>query len=211
MKDSVRSYFIEFSKQFEGRVPCMYLDTHNPPLVTIGVGNLIDPLTEARNLPMRRLSDGGLASPKEIDTEWNRVKRDVSHAHDHTSYWRTTAQLTLPDDDIDSLVMSRLDRNNAYLQSRPAFHEFAAWPADAQLGLHSMAWAMGPAFRFPLFLDACYRGDFGSAAAQCHMDAEHNAGLVPRNRANLILFSNASRILRSTVFNPDVLVYPLSL
>lgn len=53
MHASVKSYFIAFSKQFEGRIHCMYLDTHDPPLVTVGVGNLIDPVSEAAKLPFR--------------------------------------------------------------------------------------------------------------------------------------------------------------
>ena len=42
MYDDVRAAFLSFTTRLEGRVPYMYLDIKG--LVTIGVGNLIDPV-----------------------------------------------------------------------------------------------------------------------------------------------------------------------
>src|SRR5580704_1499007 len=55
MYSSVRDIFPNFSKQFEGRVGWMYLDVKG--LVTIGVGNLIDPLPAAVGLPFVHRAD----------------------------------------------------------------------------------------------------------------------------------------------------------
>ena len=51
--------FRAFSKDLEGEVPNMYLDTHDPPLVTIGVGNMIEPIEVARRLDLVYKSDNG--------------------------------------------------------------------------------------------------------------------------------------------------------
>jgi hypothetical protein len=61
--------------------------------------------------------------------------------------------LELSDDAIDSLIIDRLTKNESFLKRQPWFQDFDTWPADAQLGLLSMAWAMGPAApgNFPSF------------------------------------------------------------
>ena len=46
---AVQSSFPAFSGRFEGRVPYMYLDVLG--LVTVGVGNLVDPVETAQALP----------------------------------------------------------------------------------------------------------------------------------------------------------------
>ena len=60
-----------------------------------------------------------------------------------------------------------------------------------------MAWAMGPAGpgAFPTFRAACQKLDFKTAAAECKMNEAGNPGLVPRNQANVTLFSNAAIVL----------------
>ena len=212
MYPSVRQQFIAFSKQFEGRMATMYLDTHAPPLVTVGVGNLIDPLSEALKLPFK-WKDSPMercATPQEIETEWNYIKSRVELSQRSASIWNTVTNLFLDDDGIDALVYQRLDANELILKRRAAFQNFEEWPGDAQLALHSMSWAMGPAFKFPLFEQACAKGDFSSAAAQCHMADSNNPGLVPRNRANFRLFMNAAQVVRNSGggLKPSTLYYP---
>jgi hypothetical protein len=75
------------------------------------------------------------------------------------------------------------------------FHCFDEWPADVQLGIHSMAWAMGAGFmrKFPKFTDACKACDWKRAAVECRMNTVNNPGLVPRNVANKKLFLTAAQ------------------
>lgn len=197
MRQNVRDGFIKFNEPFENRVDVFYLDTHQSligghltpdPLVTIGVGNLVDPLSEAIDLPMINISGGGEASKGEIMTEWSIVKGLTSHWQDKTDFWRRRAKLRLKDADINDLCMKRLLQNESILKGQNAFRDFESWPSGCQMALLSMAWAMGAGFGFPLFRAACRVKDWKRAAAECEMDASHNAGLRPRNAANKALF-----------------------
>ncbi len=74
MYPSVQSYFRIFSAPLEGCVPYMYLDVLG--LVTVGVGNLVDPITLAQALPLRFKNRPGIAAPgspatpDQIAAEW---------------------------------------------------------------------------------------------------------------------------------------------
>ena len=175
---------------------CMYLDTHSPPLVTTGVGNLIDPVSEAVKLPFFWKNRPGhpTATQIEIANEWNRVKSKTAYSHFHSSIWDVLTELGLDDAAIDSLVLDKAMQNEAILKKRVAFAQFDTWPADAQLGLLSMAWAMGPSFNFSFFAESCRKRDFASAAGQSHIDDRTNPGLTPRNAANVRLFANAAKV-----------------
>ena len=212
MHQSVRQFFIAFSKQFEGRMPVMYLDTHVPPLVTIGVGNLIDPVSEALGLPFlwKGTTPPRAANADEITSEWNHVKSQANLAHSASSVWNSVTHLFLGDAAIDNLIYQRLDANEAILKRRLPFTNYEMWPADAQLALHSMTWAMGPGFKFPQFELAIMRRDFAAAAAQSHIEDSTNPGLTPRNRANHRLFANAAKVDASQL-NPETLYYPQAL
>ena len=210
MYASVRQAFSAFSKQFEGRMSVMYLDTHTPPLVTIGVGNLIDPLPEALKLPFQWKQSAKAATPQEITAEWTRIKSLTQLAQNSASIWNTVTRLCLSEDAIDALIHQRLSANEALLKRRLPFVNYEVWPADAQLALHSMAWAMGPGFKFPLFELSMMRRDFAAAAQHCKMNDANNAGLTPRNKVNRQLFLNASQVDAQALI-PASLYYPKAL
>jgi len=220
MFDSVQSVFITFNTRFEGAVPYMYLDVKG--LVTIGVGNLIDPVQVAQALPFRFknrpdiASPGSPATPQQIAAEWHRLKNDASLARRGHLACEPITQLELSDDAINSLILGKLTDNQNFLKRQQWFQAFETWPADAQLGLLSMAWAMGPAGPggFPHFRAACQKLDFKTAANECKMDETGNPGVVPRNQANFTLFANAAVVLageaqgtfqRATLFYPQAL------
>ena len=220
MFPSVQSNFRAFNTTFEGSIPFMYLDIKG--LVTVAVGNLVDPVELAQALPFRFKNKPGIASPgtpaseDQIAAEWNTLKNNPSLATKGFKACEPITQLELNDDSIDALISDRLTRNESFLKRQQAFQDFDSWPADAQLGLLSMAWAMGPAGpgQFPHFRAACENLDFNTAAAECKMNEAGNPGLIPRNRANATLFSNAAIVLagedqgglqRSNLFYPRVL------
>lgn len=220
MFPAVQSGFPTFSTKFEGRVPYMYLDVLG--LVTVGVGNLVDPVLAAQALPFRFKNRPGVAAPgsaataDQIAAEWQMLKNDSSLKTRGYKACEPITQLELSDDAIDSLVIDRLTKNESFLKRQPWFQDFDTWPADAQLGLLSMAWAMGPAGpgNFPSFRAACQRLDFNTAAAQCKMNEAGNPGVVPRNQANFTLFSNAAIVVvgaaqgglqRANLYYPQVL------
>jgi GH24 family phage-related lysozyme (muramidase) len=214
---AVQSGFPAFSAKFEGRVSYMYLDVKG--LVTVGVGNLVDPVSAAQTLPFRFKNRPGITAPgspatsDQIAQEWQRLKSDPGLAIKTYQACDPITQLELSDDAIDALILSRLTQNESFLKRQQWFQGFDNWPADAQLGLLSMAWAMGPAGpgAFPNFRAACQKLDFATAAAQCKMNEAGNPGLIPRNQANVTLFSNAAIVLagaaRST-FQGSNLYYP---
>lgn len=212
MHPSVRSQFAAFATKFEGRVEYMYLDILQ--LVTVGIGNLIDPIDHALPLPFVYKNNPGVqASQAEIADEWNRVKAGgAALAQLGHLGAKPLTQLQLNPADIDHLVEAKLLQNEATLKSvTPEFAGFEQWPADAQLGLLSMAWAMGAAFaqppKWPNFRQAVASQDWDTAATQSHMNDTNNPGLRPRNFSNKVLFTNAARVIEQGL-PIDQLQYP---
>lgn len=216
MKKSVRAAFVGFTVPLEGLVTWFYADVKH--LITIGIGNLCDPISTALTLPLVR-PDGSDASRDEIAAEWNRVKArccmrtDAKHDAGCVAYLghRSTEAITslrLTPAGVDQVVLGRLDLNDALLLRR--FPDFEDWPADAQLATHSMAWACGPAFNFPRLAEALRARDFARAAAECHMDERNNHGLAPRNIANKRMYRNAARSM-AWHLDPDELHWPAEL
>jgi hypothetical protein len=208
MRASVLQQFSLFSARFEGREPMMYLDTHHPdPLVTTGVGNLIDPMELALNLPWVDALSGAPASQGEIMTEWSTVKSLTAHSGGPTSFWGMRAKLRLKPQGIDQLVNSKLLEFEAILKTRPCFNNWENFPADAQLGILSMSWAMGAEFNYPKFCQAASLADWATCAIECYIPDQANPGLRPRNEANIQLFQNAAIVARKNL-DPSILYYP---
>lgn len=217
MWDSVRSFWHPFNEPLESREHNMYLDIKG--LVSTGVGNLIDatatPLTpptpdeRARSLAMAgELNwlnpDGSTASPDEVAAEWDMVKSRMDLAPRGGGSFRSITTLKISDDEIDRFVSLKLLQFEAHLKSRPEFADFDSWPADAQLGLLSMAWGMGPAFRFPKFQAFVAAGDFDGAAGECRFNPEIGT-IVTRNDLNQQCFANAGRVVGEGL-DPSVLL-----
>ena len=85
------------------------------------------------------------------------------------------------------------------------FPYFAKLPSDAQMGIHSMAWAMGAGFHFPAFMRAVNDLDFTTAALESHM----RDGAPKRNAANRLMLENAA-VVTSQGLDPEVLWWPAS-
>ncbi|MBI4908429.1 MAG: hypothetical protein HY820_32690 [Acidobacteria bacterium] len=197
MQPTVKAQFRAFNEPLEGAIPFMYQDIKG--LITVGVGNLIDPAELAMELPFRwkqrpdLAKAGNRATRAEIRSEWNRIKGDTTLAAKGHRACEPLTNLELSNEAIDDLIAGRLADNETKLKAQRPFKDFDNWPADAQLGLLSMAWAMGPnAFTaFKKFSAGCAKQDFDIAAAECKMNDEKNPGLVPRNKANLTLFCDS--------------------
>jgi GH24 family phage-related lysozyme (muramidase) len=193
MHPSVKAKFPDFSTTFEGRVSWMYLDIKG--LVTIGIGNLIDPVQLALTLPFVHDGTVTVASQADIQAGFNAVKARQDLRKCNYSVFAKVSPLRLTDQTIDTLVLQQLERNVTVLDA--TFPGWETWPADAQLGIASMAWAMGAGFtsKWPKFSAACRALDFDTAARECQMNASFNPGLVARNHANQRLFQNAARVV----------------
>src|SRR5688572_8388886 len=191
MHQSVRDSFHKFSGPLEGAdVPFMYLDSLG--LVTFGTGNLADPIELALDHPWE-WPDGKRATRGEIASAWHIVKARQDMAKLGGMAFRKLTTLRLSKEALRAAFFRKLDQHEAILSKR--FPEWDLWPADAQLGVHSMAWAMGGHFtrKFPKFTAACLRGDFAGAATECAISPARGT-VIERNRRNRVLFENAAEV-----------------
>lgn len=201
MRTAVRDAFVTYTSPLEGVVHFMYCDVLG--LVTTGIGNLIDPAQMALGLPWLR-ADGSPATQREIAAEWMAVKARQDLKMQGGMAYKQVTRLHLDDAGVAALVMGKLDANDAFLIKR--FPSFEDWPADAQLATHSLAWACGPAFRFPKLAAALENQDFDTAAAECTIHPEQGT-IVKRNAAQRILYRNAAKVLACQL-DPDELHWP---
>ena len=203
----VRDSFISFSEPFERRVPWMYLDIKR--LVTTAVGNLVEPASVAQGMPFVHKGDGGAATRDEIGAEWQMLKGQPDLAQKGFRACEPITNLRLTDASIDQIVLARFDANDRFLSQQ--FSGWASWPADAQLGAHSIAWAGA---NFPKawtnFNRAVAARDWTTAAAESHLQETGNPGVKPRNEADARLFNNAA-VVDASGLNPGTLFYPQQL
>lgn len=196
MWNSVRESFKAFSVPMEGSVPHMYQDHLGK--VTVGVGNLIDSAGAAwgtRLLGAPFYQDRGSgpeATEQQVKAEWAAVKNSSGVAGRHVLS-RETTTLRLSEQGITNLLHGTLERFESTLRATAEFSDLESWPADAQLALLSMAWAMGPAFaqegRWPLFRASCAQRDWLAAASNSVIA---NSWLAKRNAVDRGLFRSAA-------------------
>lgn len=190
MHDSVRDVWVAFNEPLEGKLRFMYADVLG--LVTTGMGNLIDPIGAAIGLPWKSMQNTP-AQKTAVLRAWNAVKNDPNCARLGWVYAKTLPDnnLHLSDEDVDALIEDKLRGNDRQFASR--FGDWERRPADAQLAVHSMGWAMGPAFwgKFPRFTKAFEAADYNTCAAECRMQPEHGT-LITRNRRNALCLLNAA-------------------
>jgi hypothetical protein len=137
MRTTVAAKWREFNTPFEGLVRFMYQDVKG--LITIGMGNLIDPIGAALGLPFRKRRGGALATQAEIRAEWELIKSKPELAKKGHRACDPLCTLELDDVAIDQLIRNKLSQNESFLKRQKPFLAFDDWPADAQMGLLSMA------------------------------------------------------------------------
>jgi hypothetical protein len=205
IRQSVKDGWLGFTAPLEGEaVPHMYVDIIG--LVTVAYGNLIDasqsgsarPWAPACVLPWR-WPDGGLATVDQIKADWLRLKASEKELRRRSLAVQakfTTVRLT--EDACKALVFDTLDKMAAHLQSAH-FPDFASYPADAQLGLLSLAWAAGSDWprKFPRCKAAVLARDWRVAVTEGQLSpiaadkVTPNPGVIPRNKEQRLCFANA--------------------
>lgn len=221
MRQIVRQQFRKFSSTLEGDVTWMYLDVAG--LVTTGRGNKIDSVGEALALEWQyRNRPGIIATEQDVTDEWNNIKNSPESKAMKLSgggHYYSITKLDVTSSSLDRLFNGMLLSNestlkNLYHLSNQPYADFEDWPADAQLGLLSMAWAMGANFSkghgWRKFVQAVIDRDWEEAADQSHMSEVGNAPIWKRNVANKILFRNAA-VVQGGNLAFDVLFYPTTL
>lgn len=174
----------------------MYLDVKG--YVSTGIGNKIDQTARDNSAPTAQeradslaaagrlrwlVNDTGTdATSEEIAAEWDTVKSHMDLAPlGHGRFAPPLTRLHVDNDEIDRHVFEKLDEMESVLLGRTGFGEFASWPANAQLATLSMAWAMGPKFRFPKFQGHVGGRNWVGAADECHFTPDVGT-IIIRNK-----------------------------
>jgi len=192
----------------EGIANFMYLDVAG--LVTTGIGAKIDPFDDWSWIQWVH-KDGSPASADEARAEWTKVKgmRELAQQRNGLLFEGVT-NLRLSPDSMKRLNQLKLKQNEDYILQHAGYTNYANWPSEAQMAVHSIAWACGPGF----FHIPTVPG--GKAWVNLHKNllnedwagAVKNAGgsgLVPlRNAFNKALFETAAKV---TASNADVTAF----
>ena len=208
MRDTVLSALMSFSEQNEGVCTWMYLDTHKDssgnldPLVTTGIGNLIDPISLALGLEWMK-QDGTPASKQEISDEWSYVKSLTSKALEGGGAFSAVTHLRLSKEALNNLFASTANTFESELAS--IFPNWGDVPADAQLAMLGMCWAMGTGnfLTFHKFIAAVKNSDFRTAAIESRIS---NA-TAQRNQAQATMLTNAAVVVENGL-DPNPVYYP---
>jgi GH24 family phage-related lysozyme (muramidase) len=217
MHAATRVAWYDFIRHDEGNVAYMYLDTKG--LVTIGIGNLIDPVSLARPLPLQFKANnkanapaGRLATHAEIEKEWAFIKNHPKRQQFiDKGHLLCAAETDLELSEVNRLQLFEAKSASNERQLRGYFTEYDVWPADAQLALMAMAWGLGAGFpsKWPKFRAACTKKDFDAAAAESKV----SSWTARRNDPSKRMFTNAARVLANpdfysvtTLYHPRVLL-----
>jgi GH24 family phage-related lysozyme (muramidase) len=213
MYPSTLAAFQTWTEDQEGRVAWLYLD--NLGLVTVAIGNLVDattgnpsaPWTPALALPFKHGQGGSPAAADEIQAAWQAVKarQDLKDIGGGNAKFAALSDLRLDPADIDALFAKTRDSFIATLKKR--FPNLDNAPADAQMALLGMSWALGPAFAsgWPKFTAAFNSGDYLTAMAESVI----SNGTAKRNAQQGLMLANAAAVVKQGL-DPSKLYFPQS-
>ena len=226
MRPSVAAGFEEFSADLEGeRIPWPYLDSKDDKdprtpldgLVTVGTGNLIDPVSLSMGLPWRLVADRAkraateadpMATRGEIHQWWTAVKVAQHRKQQGGGRHYDLSPLRLTKEAVIELVHRKLHEVDRQLATM--FAGWATWPADAQLSLISWAWAVGAHAEYPKMVALLRAGNFAGAAEEIRVTDGHGGEpgtYVLRNMRNRRLLINASNVIAAGM-DPEPLRWP---
>jgi GH24 family phage-related lysozyme (muramidase) len=224
MRAIIPTIWLEWNRPFEGHTKHLYIDSRG--LVTAGVGNLLDatprvpPWAPALEL-FWRLPDGRVATDAEVVAQWRTLKsyavpeRTVAEWRNRhgdkplplqlrggaTKEMQSITTIRLSPAAVEALVRKRLFEMAGTIRAQ--FSTWDSWPADAQCGLLSVAWARGPsgfATAFPRMTAALRIRDWEGAARECEL----RGGYEDRDAANRRCFLAAARCDREGL-DPEIM------
>lgn len=189
MRASVSEAFVRFSTPLEGALGFMYLDQLG--LVTTSIGVLVHPLALALGLPWIVPGEGRHATRQEVAEDWERVHERQDLRMRGGATYAQVARLRLAPGGIELVARRKLDDVVSKLRRR--FPDWDQWPADAQLAVLSLAWACGPAFRYPRLAGHLKAQDWRAAATETDIRPDHGT-IRKRNEWMRLCYENAARV-----------------
>ncbi len=198
VRPSVLTAWRTFNAPLEGVLTFMYTDAEG--YVTTGMGNLVDPVGLALALPWKN-PDGSLADSGTVQAQWEAVKSGPINSSVNAGYLTT---IRLDSDGIQQAIATTLGQDAG--QTRAYFANWDTMPADAQLAILSMDWAMGSGFAptFPAFTAAINAGQYDVAASNADF---RGVGVQNRIAANKFALHNA-QIVSDQGLDADTLYWP---
>ena len=198
MRPSLVADWVRINRPLEGVLPFMYTDAEN--LVTTGMGDLVDPVSLALELPWKN-PDGSLADSGTIQAQWQAVKDGGVNSSVNAGPLTT---IRLDDAGIQQVVSRTLASNEKEL--RTYFDNWDTMPADAQAAIMSMAWAMGSGFpaTFVEFTKAINDGDYAAAA---NLSDFRGVGIQERIAMDKAMLNNAQLVVDGG-YDPSVVYWP---
>lgn len=210
-KDQIGDHF----SVFEGVVPYMYLDVRG--LVTVGIGNLLDPLsTYGKKVRFYRLSDRGYATDAEVKADFATVKSKVVPGGNAPQpgwdkYWKFEAltKLRVYPDDLKAAVLAAVAAQESWVRGQIG-SVYDELPADVQVVLVQMGYAGGLKARMPQLAPLIKAGDYLGARRYAYLTNQFGStrGYEDYNAAFRMMLMNAWILdqcseLDMTYQNPD--------
>ena len=168
------------------------------------MGTLLMDVNAARKLQWYIKGTRTAASSKEIEESFNKVKiryKDLKEKGEKltdASLYKSTTNIRLTQEGIDQATIKKLDGFD--LLWKASLPQWDSFPADAQLALLSIAWAMGvPATirqRMKALYEAVVSRDFTKAAEESHFTGT-SSKREWKNQAYEFMFLNAALRINS--------------
>ncbi len=127
-------------ERWEGVVKWMYLDTHKPPLVTVGAGHMLPNVAAAKALAFVNTSTKKPATEAEIETAFQAVAK-MTGGRERTCYLQKPS-LEITVEAAKQTAIARLNRE-FIPQLKKWLPDFDSYPVPAREALIDMVYTMG--------------------------------------------------------------------
>lgn len=174
MTEQQLTQLVDNLRRFEGASPWMYLDTANPPRVTVGIGVMLPNVGAAVALPFQRVDLNRGATETEIAAAYGRVCEMRGGLG--LGAYRVEPPIELPPEEVTALAVRRL--NEVFLPGLSRMESGFEWlPWPAQQVLVDMAWniGIGGLRQFHRLAMAVQAKDWQRAAVESHVSTSRPA------------------------------------
>jgi GH24 family phage-related lysozyme (muramidase) len=189
--------------RWEGVIRHMYLDTHQPPLVTVGAGNMLQDVGAAQALPFIDAATNHAATREQIAHAFRSV---AAKPGGHPSkFYLLRPSIELPEAKVKELAVNRL-KVEFIPKIKKLYPEFDFFPLPAREALIDVAYNAGVGspervvhgkthkatglYKFRRLKTAIDAGDWTTAALSCHRSSSR----PERNEWTRKLFERAASL-----------------